>query len=74
MRRFLMRIVALVMASRAEEELAREIEAHLAILQREYESRGMPPEDARLAARRAMGHAEGIVEIDISRCSGMFGF
>jgi hypothetical protein len=58
MRLFLMRILALVTPGRAERELRREIEAHLALLQREYESRGMPPEEARLAARKAFGNVE----------------
>ncbi len=41
--------------------MAREIEAHLALLREDFEKRGMPPEQAALAARRAFRtHAGGI--------------
>src|SRR5258708_39593906 len=43
---------------RAERDLAREIDAHLALLQDEFERRGMAPDAARLAARRAYGGVE----------------
>jgi predicted permease len=39
----------------AEDDLAREMAAHLASLEDEYRRRGLTPDDARLAARRAMG-------------------
>src|SRR5262245_19257885 len=60
MRRLLMRIVARVLPGRTEGELAREIDAHLALLQHEYEGRGLSPENASLAARRAFGGVEQV--------------
>ncbi len=44
--------------SRAERELARELSAHLALLEDEFQRRGMSVEEARLAARRAFGGVE----------------
>src|SRR5215475_6929411 len=44
--------------SRVEAELAREIGAHLALLEDEYLRQGMPPEGARRAARLAYGGVE----------------
>ena len=41
-----------------EAELAREIDAHLALLEEEYLRQGMTPEDARRAARLAYGGVE----------------
>ena len=55
MRRFIARFLSLFQRNRAEHELAREMTAHLAVLEDEYTRRGMPPDQARLAARRAMG-------------------
>ena len=55
MRRFLARLANLLRGSHAESELAREIASHLALLQEDFERRGLPPEAARLAARRAYG-------------------
>lgn len=43
---------------RADEELEREIAAHLALLEEEYERRGMPREDAHMAARQRLGGVE----------------
>ena len=43
---------------RAEEELAREIASHLALLADDFERRGMTPEEAALAARRTYGGIE----------------
>ncbi|HEX4757610.1 MAG TPA: ABC transporter permease [Terracidiphilus sp.] len=42
----------------AEEELAREVQSHLALLADEFERRGMRPEEAQLAAKRAYGSVE----------------
>lgn len=39
----------------AEEDLAREVASHLTLLADDFEHRGMSPEEARLAARRAYG-------------------
>jgi predicted permease len=43
---------------RAEEDLAREVASHLTLLADDFERRGMSPEEARLAARRAYGGVE----------------
>jgi putative ABC transport system permease protein len=40
---------------RAERELAREVDSHLALLEDEFRRRGMSPADAKLEARRAYG-------------------
>jgi predicted permease len=55
MRRFLLRLLALFRSTRAEAELAREIEAHLRLLQDDFIRRGMSPQHAHDAARRAFG-------------------
>jgi predicted permease len=55
MRRFLLRLLSAVCPQMAEYDLAREIKAHLALLEDEYRRRGMSPEQATLAARRAIG-------------------
>src|ERR1700722_8958880 len=43
---------------RADEELAREVTAHLTLLADDFERHGMAPEEARMAARRAYGGVE----------------
>ena len=53
LRRILVRLYLLFVNSRVEAELAREIEAHLALLEDEYLRQGMTPADARRAARIA---------------------
>ena len=58
MRRFFARLANLLHGRNAERELAREMESHLALMQDEFENRGLPPEDAKLAARRAYGGVE----------------
>ena len=58
MRRFAARFGNLVWPSRAEHEMSREIESHLALLQEDFERRGFSPEDAKAAARRAYGGIE----------------
>jgi hypothetical protein len=40
---------------RADDDLAREMASHLALLEEEHRRRGLTEEEARLAARRAMG-------------------
>jgi predicted permease len=52
-RRFLRRIAAIVGSGRDEAELAREIRSHLALLEDDFRRKGMTPEDATFAARRA---------------------
>jgi putative ABC transport system permease protein len=63
MRRFLARLANLFKSRHAERELAREIDAHLAILQGDFEARGMSQEEARLAARRSYGSVESAKEL-----------
>jgi predicted permease len=48
---------------RAEDEMAREIAAHLALIEEDYQRRGMTPEEARVAARRAYGGVEQSKEL-----------
>jgi predicted permease len=40
---------------RAESDLARELASHLTLLEEDFQRRGMTPDEARLAARRAFG-------------------
>ncbi len=58
LRRILVRFYLLFANSRVESELAREIGAHLALLEDEYLRQGMTPEEARRAARIACGGVE----------------
>jgi predicted permease len=58
MRRFLARSLNFLRLTRRDEEATREIAAHLALIQDEYESRGMTPEAARRAAHLAIGGIE----------------
>ena len=57
-RRVVSRLITYFTSSRAEDELAREINAHLHLLEEEYVARGMSPEEARYAARRTFGGVE----------------
>src|SRR5213593_3044129 len=57
-RRFWRRLATFFRNSRAEEELAREMRAHLSLLEDDFERRGLSAADARLAARRAFGGVE----------------
>jgi macrolide transport system ATP-binding/permease protein len=57
-RRVFARIRALLGNKHAEDELAREVAAHLALLADDLERRGMSPEEARRAAKRAYGGVE----------------
>ena len=58
MRRFLLRLYNAVSSRRAEHELARELASHLALLEDELRRQGMTADEARLAARRAIGGIE----------------
>src|SRR5207253_6693278 len=58
LRRIFLRSYLLFANSKVEAELAREIDAHLALLEDEYLRQGMTPEDARRAARLAYGGVE----------------
>jgi predicted permease len=55
LRRFLHKLRNILQPGRAERELAREMEAHLALLQDEFRRRGMAADKARTAAKRAFG-------------------
>jgi hypothetical protein len=48
----------LLLPSRAERELAREVQAHLALLEDEYRRRGLTPDQAAAAARRDHGNLQ----------------
>jgi hypothetical protein len=57
-RRIIAQLRSLLGNKRAEEELAREVASHLALLADDLERRGMSPEEAQVAARRAYGGVE----------------
>jgi putative ABC transport system permease protein len=57
-RRFFLRLRNFLRPGRAEHELAREMASHLSILEDEFQRRGMTGDEARAAARRAMGGVE----------------
>ncbi len=61
--RFLYKLRNFLRPDRAERELAREISAHLALLQDEFQRRGLSAEEARMAARRAYGGVEQAKEL-----------
>jgi putative ABC transport system permease protein len=54
-RRFVLRLRAFIRPGHADAELAREIAAHLQLLEDDFAAKGMSPADARLAARKAFG-------------------
>src|SRR6202050_1431278 len=58
LRRIFAKFSRLFTNSQEETELAREIAAHLALLEDDYLRHGMAPEEARQAARRAYGGVE----------------
>src|SRR5882672_675894 len=58
LRRFFIRLVNVLRPEHAERDLAREMASHLALLEDEYQRRGMTLDEARFAARRAMGGIE----------------
>jgi hypothetical protein len=58
LRRIFLRFYLLFSNAKVEGDVAREIAAHLALLEDEYLRRGMKADDARLAARRAYGGVE----------------
>jgi predicted permease len=57
-RRWLLRLANAMWPSRAEPDLAREVDAHLTLLADDFERRGLTAADARIAARRAFGGVE----------------
>ena len=63
MRRFFDRILHLLRVRRPDADVAREIASHLALLQDGYEARGLSPDDARRAARVAIGGVAQVQEL-----------
>jgi putative ABC transport system permease protein len=55
MRRFALRLLSFFRSGRADAELARELAAHLQLLEDRFVAEGMSADEARLAARRAFG-------------------
>jgi predicted permease len=55
MRRSLARLGAFLRRGRAERDMAREMAAHLALMEDDFRRRGVSDDEARLAARRAWG-------------------
>ena len=55
MKRFFRRWLSFFRSTPIEDELLREMTSHLALLEEEHRRRGMTVDEARLAARRAMG-------------------
>jgi predicted permease len=58
LRRLFAKVAGLFRNARVEDELTREIASHLASLEDDFRRRGMPEQDARLAAKRAYGGVE----------------
>src|SRR5947199_1338149 len=58
LRRFFLKLYLLLAYAKVAAELAREIGAHLALLEDEYVRQGMTPEEARRAAKLAYGGVE----------------
>jgi predicted permease len=58
LRRIIAKLRSLLTNKRAEDDLGREVASHLTLLADDFERRGMPPEEAQLAARRAYGGVE----------------
>jgi putative ABC transport system permease protein len=54
-RQFILRFVSVFRHGRSENELNREIESHLALLEDEFIAKGMAAPEAKLAARRSFG-------------------
>lgn len=63
MRRFLLRLLNVIWPSRLEAGLAREVAAHLALLEDEYRRRGYPAPEARRQARLALGGVDQTKEL-----------
>src|SRR4030095_3053151 len=63
MRRFLERLLNLLRVRRPDPDLAREIDAHLALLQDTYEARGLSADAARRAARLAFGNVTHVQDL-----------
>ncbi len=55
MRSIIGRLLAFIWWRRVERDLDREVAAHLALIEDDFVSRGLRPDEARIAARRALG-------------------
>jgi len=62
MKRLFRRLLALFTHGRDEADLAREVSSHLAMLEDEHRRRGLTPDAARAAARRAIGRVALIAD------------
>ncbi len=63
LKRFVRRLARFARPTGAERDLTREIDSHLALLEDDFRRRGLSPDDARAAARRAFGGVEQVKEI-----------
>ncbi len=54
-RQFLLRLLSLFRFNRAEDDLTREVNSHLALLEEKFRLDGLSPREAALAARKAFG-------------------
>jgi predicted permease len=63
MRRFLFRLANLFLPRRAEREMGREMESHLALMAEEFERRGLSPSEAARTARLAYGGVDQAREL-----------
>ena len=63
MRRIIHRLLNVFRGDRAGEDVDREVAAHLALLEEEHRRRGLTPDEAHLAARRAMGSTALVKDI-----------
>ena len=63
LRRLFRRLLNTVRPAPAEEQLAKELNSHLALLEERYRAQGLTPEEARVAARRAFGGVEQAKEL-----------
>ena len=61
-RHLALRLLNLVRSGHAERDLAKEVAAHLNLLENDFRRRGLPPDEARLAARRAFGSVDQVKE------------
>ncbi len=62
-RKVVSKFLALFNRSRLEGEFDAEIDEHIALLTKEFERRGLPPEEARYAARRQFGGVAQLKEL-----------
>jgi predicted permease len=60
LRRLCRRLVHAFRPSRGDADVAREVASHLALLEDEYQRRGLSPEDAHAEARKALGGVEQV--------------